>query len=361
MAENELRDWFNETLYRSLGSQLRALAPEFDEATFLQLTLDGLAERSLMQRMRQTSVALGVTLPGGYRDQVAVLRALAPGLGHSFIGCVLSDFVGVHGLDDPDFSLDSLRFFTCFGSAEFAIREFLARDLDRTLAVMRCWALDSNEHVRRLASEGSRPRLPWGKRLEALVRDPAPVLSLLDTLRLDDSLYVRKSVANHLNDIAKDHPSIVLGMIAEWDLVEPKLKWIATQALRTLVKQGNPDALGLLGFTGGAAVTAELLVHPRQLSLGDRLKIEAQICSTSLDDQVLAVDYVVHYVKASGKTAPKVFKWAQLSLAAGATAVLTKTQVIKDFTTRRHYPGLHRVELQINGQRLAEAAFELSD
>lgn len=356
----QLKDWFDEARYRSLAALFQSAAPKFDTRRFLAATLDGLPERSLMQRLHQTSLAFDSALPGSFRQKVATLKKAAPAIGHNFIGIFLSDFVATFGLDEPDFSLEALRHFTRFGSAEFAIRPFIQRDLDRTLHVMHGWTADPNEHVRRLASEGSRPRLPWGLRLQALVQNPDPTGRILDALRDDPALYVRKSVANHLNDITKDHPRWVLDRLAAWDISQTTHRsWIAKHACRTLIKRGHPQALTLFGFGQKPAVTASLAVSPSTISLGQSLTLTAAITSTARKAQSLAIDYVIHYVKASGGTSEKVFKWTEVTLAPGATLDLTKKQTLRDFTTRRHYSGRHRVELQINGHRVAESAFLL--
>lgn len=354
------KHWFNEARYTAIADAVISLAPRFDRKCFLQLTLDGLDERELMDRVRQTAIALGTTLPGSYRDQLAVVLQLAPTMKHGFVGVSLCDFVARFGLKDAGASLDALRTLTRHGSAEFAVRPFIVQDQARTLAVMETWARDPDEHVRRLASEGSRPRLPWGLRLTALVRDPSPVAPILETLKTDPSLYVRKSVANHLNDITKDHPGWVIDRATAWDRSHAGTAWIVRHALRTLVKKGHPPALALLGVGATPQLKIERFVaSPRRLVLGEQLTLAATLTSTARKSQTLAVDYLIHYVKSNGGTAVKVFKWKVLTLGAGHTLLLTKRQVVRDFTTRRHHAGRHRVELQINGRRLAETSFLL--
>jgi 3-methyladenine DNA glycosylase AlkC len=355
----QLKDWFDAARYRAIAQDLAALAPHFDRQKFLALTLGGLAARSLMERLRQCAIAIDAALPGTFREKLAVLRPLAPTIQHGFVAIVLCDFVAREGLDDFDASLDALRFFTRFGSAEFAVRPFLIRDQARTLTVMATWARDPDEHVRRLASEGCRPRLPWGQRLPALVRDPAPLAPILGALKDDASLYVRKSVANNLNDITKDHPDWVLARVESWDRSSPHIAWIAKRALRTLIKRGDARALALFGAGAKAAVRATLAIKPARLKLGESLTLTATITSTTPRAQRLVVDYVVHYARANGKTSAKVFKWSEFALAPRATAALTKRQTIRDFSTRRHFAGKHVVELQINGRRVARAAFQL--
>jgi 3-methyladenine DNA glycosylase AlkC len=313
MADS-LKDMFDAARYRSLATELSALSPAFNADAFLSHTLTDLASRELMDRMRRTSTGVALALPLPYREQLAVLRELAPRISHNFIGIFLSDFVAQHGLDDVPASLDALAFFTRFGSAEFAIRPFLVRDLDSTLAVMRTWAGSDNEHVRRLASEGSRPRLPWGTRLTELVANPSPSFDILNALRADDSLYVRKSVANHLNDIGKDHPEVVLDLVSTWDRADTRTAWIVKHALRTLIKRGHPRALALLGAGKPARVNVTFAASPQQLALGGKLALEAVITSTASKSQRLLVDYVVHYARASGKAAEKVFRAFQIKL-----------------------------------------------
>jgi 3-methyladenine DNA glycosylase AlkC len=258
-------------------------------------------------------------------------------------------------------ALKALRFLTRFGSAEFAIRAFITSDPPGTFAELRKWSEDHDEHVRRLASEGSRPRLPWCGNLQSLIHDPSPTLPILSALRADPSLYVRKSVANHLNDITKDHPERVLDFVATWDRTEPRTAWIVRHALRTLIKRGHPRALALMGAGAAPKLDAKFKISPARLVIGDALVLTARLTSTHSRTQSLIVDYVIHYARTSGASVEKVFKWKRLSLGPCETVKLGKRQVIRDFSTRRHHAGRHLVELQINGRRLAEGAFFLSD
>lgn len=360
-AQPALKNWFNAARYRQIADLLADVQPGFNRKRFLAVATAGLDELTLIQRVRRATEACHATLPADFRRAIVPLKRIAPHVQHGFVGIFLPDFVGQHGHAHYEESMEALKFFTPFSSAEFAIREFLKRDLARTLAVMERWSRDENEHVRRLASEGSRPRLPWSFRLEALVTDPSLAASILENLRADPSLHVRKSVANHLNDISKDHPDWMLARLKSWDLAHPHTQWIAKRAARTLIKAGHKPALTLFNFGGKPVVKlTEFKVTPTRLKLGQTLEFSFTLTSTARKPQSLAVDYVIHYVKSSGGSSAKVFKLRELPLTAGETQVIRKRQTIRDFTTRKHHAGRHRVEIQINGRIMAQGQFILS-
>ncbi len=359
-ATPALKQMFNEARYRKIARDMAAAFPKFDQKRFLALTLPGLEPLALLARLRRATEALRETLPQDYGKAVALLRAVAPRWGEGFTALVLPDFVGLYGREDFDRSLDALKFFTQFGSSEFAIREFLRRDLQRTLRVMTHWSGDENEHVRRLASEGCRPRLPWSFKLTALITDPSPAAPILENLKADPSLYVRKSVANHLNDITKDHPAWVLDRIESWGLATPHTAWIAKRALRTLIKNGDRRALGVIGAGARAEIAVDTFsVAPKRLRLGEAVTISLALRSTARAVQKLVIDYAIHYVKQSGTTSAKVFKWKEVTLAPGEKLALAKGQVIRDFTTRKHHAGRHAVDLLVNGEKLGSGGFQL--
>jgi 3-methyladenine DNA glycosylase AlkC len=356
-----LKEMFDTARFRQIAADVTAVYPDFDSEKFLALSLPELESRALMQRLRLMTESLHQTLPSDYDKALAILRKLAPRIGHSFVSLILPEYVSLYGLENFTTSLAALRFFTAFGSSEFAVRHFLRHDLKRTLAVMEIWSHDTNEHVRRLASEGSRPRLPWSFRLDELITDPSPVITILENLKGDPSLYVRKSVANHLNDITKDHPNWVLDRVEGWPLDDAHTAWIVKRALRTLIKKGDTRALAVIGAGEKAEVNVrEFVVQPQELRLGDRLSLSLTLESTSPKTQRLVVDYAVHYVKKSGGTSAKVFKWKELSLDPGTSVTLTRSQSIRDFTTRIHHPGRHVVETMVNGESLAKSHFDLA-
>ncbi|WP_117192330.1 DNA alkylation repair protein [Rhizobium terrae] len=365
MAETEaaplLKEIFNRDRLRHFAVETTAIHPGFGGERFLALASNDLDDLSIMQRLRQIALAYHEVLPGGFATNLEILRELAPRINHGFASMVLPEYVALYGQDHFDLSMDALAYFTRFGSSEFAVRHFLLKDLSRTLAVMERWSKDENEHVRRLASEGCRPRLPWSFQLRELIADPSPAAAILENLKSDPSLYVRKSVANHLNDITKDHPAWVFDRIAHWDPNDPRTAWIMKQALRTLIKKGDTRALHLFGAGHKAEVKVDAFtVTPSSLKLGGAVKIGMGLTSTAAEPQKLVIDYAVHYVKKAGGTSKKVFKWKELTLAPGAACALSISRAIRDFTTRIHYPGRHVVELVVNGEVLATEAFELS-
>lgn len=359
-AAPALKEIFNSEKLRHIADQTKAVHPPFDVSAFMTLATTNLEALGIMQRMRQVATSLHATLPGDYARNIEILTAAAPGIGNGFASISLPEYVALYGLDDFDLSMQALQYFTRFGSSEFAIRHFLQKDIARTLAVMETWSRHENEHVRRLASEGCRPRLPWSFQLKPLIDDPSPVTAILDTMKADEALYVRKSVANHLNDITKDNPAFVLALIDTWPKDNPHTRWITRQALRTLIKKGDAAALSHLGAHEEAQIAlAAFQVSPEKIVLGNPVRISASFTSTAKSPQKLVIDYAVHYVKKSGDASAKVFKWKEIELQPGETCVLSISRAMRDFTTRKHYAGVHKVDLMINGRLAAEAFFEL--
>jgi 3-methyladenine DNA glycosylase AlkC len=272
------------------------------------------------------------------------------------------EFVVRHGQEDVPRALRCLHALTQRFSAEFAIRPFIVQHPQTTLDTLARWVDDPSAHVRRLVSEGSRPRLPWGLRLQALVRDPTPTLPLLRALQDDASAYVRRSVANHLNDIAKDHPALVTHWVREH---RPDASAARTALLRhasrTLIKQGHGPTLAAWGLGKPLKGQAELALSASRVAIGDTLGLHVTLRSGSRRAQTLAIDYAVYHVRANGGTSVKVFKGWALTLAPCETRLLDKRHSLRPVTTRRQHPGPHRIDLRINGQVAASAGFELLD
>jgi 3-methyladenine DNA glycosylase AlkC len=333
-------------------------AGSFDAAAFTRAVLGGgWKSLELKQRMRRISGTLAEYVPGTYRGQLKTLKRLAPRF-DGFRGLFFPDFVEVHGLDDFDASMDALEHFTRFSSSEFAVRPFIVRYGQRTMVVMRRWADDENEHVRRLASEGCRPRLPWGIALAQFKRDPSPVLPILERLRADPSEYVRRSVANNLNDIVKDHPDLVLETAKRWLGESPETDRLVKHACRTLLKRGDQRALKLFGHHDSVevAVTAFSL-SPKSVEIGTSLRFGFAL--RALSATPARIEYAIDFVNSRGGTTRKVFKVAEKPLEANTPLRIERTHRFTNFTTRTHYPGRHRIAVLVNGVERAMKRFDV--
>jgi 3-methyladenine DNA glycosylase AlkC len=355
-----LKEMFNAAYFARLAKETEAVHPSLKRSAFLKEVLHDNEARELNARMRHASVTLRAHLPADFRKALKVLMDLAPRMPKGYTALLYPDLVGQFGLDDPGYSLEALKYFTPFGSSEFAVREYFRRDAKGTLKVMGTWAKDEDEHVRRLASEGSRPRLPWSFRLDAVLKDPKLTTPILERLCADDSLYVRKSVANHLNDFSKDHPKYMVELLNSWDRTHPHTAWIAKHASRTLIKAGDPAALALFAFDTNVKLRVDdLHLSPMRISLGDTLEFSFTVTSEAARAQQLVIDYAIQYRKANGSTSKKVFKLKEVELGPRASLRITKRQRIVDFSTRKHYPGEHVVEVLVNGKERASGAFTI--
>ena len=355
-----LKDILGAQALEAIADAGTAVSARFARDTFLETAKAGLEALSIMERVRHIADALAAALPPAYPEALEVIVSMAARLTHAFQAVAVTEFVARRGLEHFDLSMAALERLTGHGTAEFAIRPFLAADPARTLAVMQAWSGHEDEHVRRLSSEGSRPRLPWAGRIPALNADPTLAAPILESLKADPSTYVRKSVANHLNDIAKTDPAWVVERLGDWSQDDARTRWIVRHALRTLIKNGDPGALALIGAGHGAEVAVgEFTVTPGQVRLGEEIAIAAELTSTGKGVQRLVVDYRVHYARASGKSGVKVFKLKTFDLAAGETARLAIRQTIRDFSTRRHHPGVHGIDLLVNGKEMARSEFLL--
>ena len=361
MAE-PFKNWLHRGLVEHAASRLHHAWPAFDHPRFITLGADGLEALELKARALQITRALQHTLPVDFDTAAGLIERVLQG-DEGLQGWVLwpfGEYVAQQGQAQPERALQVLHALTPRFTAEFAIRSFIVNHSALTYATLARWAADPNEHVRRLVSEGSRPRLPWGLQLKAQVADPSPGLRLLAALQDDPSEYVRRSVANHLNDIAKDHPAVV----AQWlenhlPDASAERRALLRHASRTLIKQGHPRVLAAWGLGAAFEGRAQWAVSPAAIGMGESLQLSLHLQSSSRTAQTLVVDYVVHHVKADGGRTPKVFKGWKLTLAPGADVQLSKRHTIKPITTRRYHAGLHRVDVQVNGQVLAGADFEL--
>jgi 3-methyladenine DNA glycosylase AlkC len=362
---------FNEPKVQALAKRIAAVHPEFDAKRFIRAVVAGFPERELMDRARHITAVLGTQLPADYRTAVGILlRSLPPALDPTLTDGDFGDFiylpfgyyVAEHGLGPSDlaFSLAALREITTRFSMEFPLRPFLVEYPEDTLATLRTWVDDEHYHVRRLVSEGTRPFLPWAPRVNLA---PPDTIGLLDSLHTDPTRYVTRSVANHLNDLAKRDPELVIGTLTSWrqrgEQRERELAFMTRHALRTLVKDGHLGALSVLGFETPEIRVSDFRLSPATVRLGGGVGFECTVTSASRRSQRLLIDYVLWFRKANGALAPKTHKLTRLELAPGESVEVRKQHPLRPMTTRTLHPGTHRIELQINGHKFDSSEFEL--
>jgi 3-methyladenine DNA glycosylase AlkC len=363
-------------LVRHAGAVLERSDPGFDRKTFERLALRGLDALELKARAMQVADALESTLSGDFDRACNVIEAaLAPPVAvigeqaqpheasDGLAGWVvwpLGEFVARRGIAAPERALQALHALTQRLTAEFAIRPLIVAHPQLVLDRLLQWTRDPSAHVRRLASEGSRPRLPWGLRLQSLVIDPTPTLPILEALQDDPSAYVRRSVANHLNDIAKDHPALVVDWVGRHlPSAPPTRHALLRHASRTLIKQGHGAMLALWDAGTPFEGRCKLQIAPRRVAVGEAVQVTVALRSTSAVPQSLLVDYTVHHANARGGTNAKVFKGWRVTLEAGQALTLTKRHSFKPVTTRRYHPGDQAVDVTINGTVAARGRVRL--
>ncbi|MCC7044933.1 MAG: DNA alkylation repair protein [Acidobacteria bacterium] len=370
MAE-PLRNHFTLDVPRRLAEAVSRVWPRFEAKAFLTDVADGFEALELMDRGRHIARVLHRHLPADYPTAIDVLlrsvghrpaRSEGDGGMASFFYLPHVSFVAEFGLEHFDESMHAQYVLTQRFTAEFSIRPFIERYEREALTMLRTWARDPDVHVRRLVSEGTRPRLPWAGRLRRFQQDPSPVLALLEQLKDDPELYVRRSVANNLNDIGKDHPAVLVDVARRWmEGAGAERKALVRHALRSLVKEGHTGALTVLGFGRDADVTIEdVVIAPKRVERGGKVVVAFTVRSTARRAQRVLVDLRLHFVKARGKASPKVFKLKAADLDGGATMSCRKTVSLADLTTRQHYPGKHLVDALVNGRVVPIGAFTLT-
>ncbi|MFY0523951.1 DNA alkylation repair protein [Archangium gephyra] len=355
----QLKNFFDRGVVERIASMLRAAHPSFPEPRFLSEATDGLEDHELLGRARHIMQAMHRALPSDFERAAGILlRSLGPELERQelqgmgvFIYMPHTMYVAEHGLGHFETSMHAHYELTKRFTAEFSIRPFLERYPRETLERLHLWAGDPNVHVRRLVSEGTRPRLPWASRLRSFQEDPSPVLALLELLKDDPELYVRRSVANNLNDIGKDHPEVLVDTCARWkDGASPERLWIIRHALRSAVKRGDTRALSVLGFRGGGEIEVTASFQPKRVRLGQSVGLTLSFTNRAKTRQQAVVDFAVHFIKANGSASPKVFKGGKVDLLPGASCTFEKSISFATMTTRKHYAGTHRVEALVNGR-----------
>jgi len=361
-----LKDVYNEEFLVKFSRKVQSEYHAFDSKSFVTAVMDETwDELPLKARTRRISEELGRFLPPNYEKALDILFAIADScVGFPYL--FFPDFVEVYGQEEKDWelSMNALENFTQKSSSEFAIRTFILSDPERVMHRMTTWAEHSNEHVRRLSSEGCRPRLPWGQALPMFKKNPAPVLSILELLRADPSLYVRKSVANNLNDISKDNPALMLETARRWIGTNPNTDWIIRHGCRTMIKKADPEAMELFGYASSKdesplTTFASLSVEPFTLTIGGSCELAYSLRLREGESAHVRVEYGIYFIKANGQQSRKSFLLSDKTVPGGTQPTGKRTHRWSDLTTRRHYPGEHKIVLIVNGNEIAETALTL--
>jgi 3-methyladenine DNA glycosylase AlkC len=359
---------FNLKKTRYLAGLFASASPDFQAERFEADVMAGLLPLELKARLHWIAEVLGQHLQGPLPEVAPILlKALPPPLDPErsdddfgdFIFAPLGEFVVARGLEQhPELALDLLAELTQRFSMEWAIRPFLNQHQTLTLTRMQDWMRHPSYHVRRLVSEGTRPRLPWGQVVTLALTDP---LALLDHLHSDPTRYVTRSVANHLNDIAKKDPDLVLDCLERWHALgvqqDKELNWLTAHACRGLVKSGHAKALRLLGYDPDVEVTVNLALKARNVRIGEGVDFEMEVSCTN--DVPVIVDYIITFQRPAGKTSQKVFKIRKSQLKDGKLKINKLHRLKGDATTFKLYPGTHQLQILVNGQVRAQSSFEL--
>lgn len=353
-----LKNAFNEEFLTKLCLAIKKEYEPFDESQFMSFIEESdFWNKELKERMREITQALALQLPVEYERALWMIRQTAPQFS-GLAGMIFPDFVLYRGLDSFDLSVPALKELTEYFSSEFAIRPFIKKYPDRMFPILKQWATDENHHVRRLASEGCRPRLPWAEALVDLKKDPTPILPILEILKEDESDYVRKSVANNLNDISKDHPRLVLDLAKQWVGKNGNTDWILRHGCRTLLKKGDTEALRLFGLHETKASIQSLCLSSSTIAIGGELQASFQLVNPEVAK--LRIEYIMEYAKSKQKVSRKIFKLSEKVYTKG-THSLTVKHSFKDLSSRKHYPGKHRLFIIVNGEEKKNIEFTLGN
>lgn len=363
-----MKDGLNSAAILRIGKNLQQVVPGFNVKQFHKNALVGLDQLELKQRVHHLIQHLHQEFNLPFKKVSRYLQDLpevwdagdADNNKSVFAAWPVIDYVAVHGINHPRESLKTLEKITHLFSAEFAIRPFIQQHYDCTYSQLLDWCQHPSEHVRRLASEGSRPRLPWGIRLPEFIQDPMPLKSILQTLNQDESLYVRRSVANNLNDISKDNPDWAINTCEEFlQNGNEKTEWIVKHALRSLIKSGDQRVFPLLGYSKNTQINLQAFELKRnKIRTGENLEFNLRL-SSDKSKQNWVIDYAIYFLKANGKHSPKVFKLKNIEVKKGDQILLQKSHSFKTISTRVYYPGLHQLAIHINGREISRLDFTL--
>ena len=355
-----LKNMYNPESIREFALQIKEVYPAFLLEEFMADILDDTWEElELKARGRRISENMGKYLPDDYPTAIEILNQVAPKV-TGFFAIIFPDFVEVFGQEEKywDISIGALEEYTKYSSSEFAVRPFIIKSEEKMMAQMVAWSKDENEDVRRLSSEGCRPMLPWAMALPKYKEDPTPILPILEQLKADPSLYVRKSVANNINDISKTNPEVVIGLAKKWLGKNKDTDWIVKHGLRTLLKQGHREALGLFGYHDSLALeVTNFKIDKTKVPMEEEVTFSFELLAK--EDTKLRLEYGVDYMKANGKRNRKIFQISESALKKSEKKSYEKKHSFEELSTRKHYPGLHSITLIVNGVEGETLDFEL--
>lgn len=362
-----LKNIYTASFVQHFSEQIAAVVPSFKQKVFIEMVFSSQWEHmELKQRMKHIAFVLHDLLHKNYKKNIPILFKLIHHIKASDISSgrlehmFFSEYVELYGLEEFDASMKAIEEITQFISCEFAVRPFIKRYPKQTMAQMLQWSQHSHPSVRRLASEGCRPRLPWAMALPDFKKDPGPVLPILENLKNDSSEYVRRSVANNLNDIAKDHPLIVVDIIRKWKGIAKETDWILRHGSRTLLKKAHADVLPLFGFvTNHTCRVSNLQLVSSFIKIGEVLEFSFRLTIFENESVRLRIEYAIYYMKANGKCSRKLFKLSENNYSKEIRYEFKRKQSFKNLTTRKHYPGFHKLTIVINGTEMEEQSFQL--
>ncbi|MEM8722850.1 MAG: DNA alkylation repair protein [Cyanobacteria bacterium P01_G01_bin.39] len=354
-----LKNLYTRELIDSLSQEISAFYREFDADGFTEQVFGDLwHEKELKERMRHISESLHCFLPQKYAAAIEILI----NAGSQFKGfeyMFFPGFVELYGLEQYQESIAALEHFTKYSSSEFAVRPFIKKYQRKMMGQMEIWAESDNYQVRRLASEGCRPRLPWAMALPDFKQDPSPILPILSKLKNDQSEYVRRSVANNLNDISKDNPQVVIKIAHNWLGDTPQVDWVVKHGCRTLLKQGEPEIIALFGFSQPEHLKIYDFQMQKSVAMGDELSFSFSLKTQRSQLGKLRIEYGIDFVKKNGRRSRKVFKLSEAEVT-GQEKLVQKSHSFRKISTRKYYAGRHGVAIIVNGYELASKEFMLS-
>ncbi len=352
-----LKDLYSPSFYKNLADAMAEIMPSFSKQKFIQQVFtDDFAVKELKARMRHTSHVLHAFMPSDFKKTVGIMEKLIHQLKKKGIGedgltyMFLADYIEVYGIDDFETSVQDIEFITQFVSCEFAVRPFILKYGDKMMEQMESWSLHKSYKVRRLASEGSRPRLPWAMAIPALKKDPSSLLPILENLKNDPSEWVRRSVANNLNDIAKDHPVWVIALARKWKGISKETDAIIKHGSRTLLKQGHAEILSHYGLKSKNVHISAFKIGTPSIKIGGHLSFSFQVFNQDKKKQTVRLEYGLYYRKSHNQLTRKVFKISEKIYEVGARIEIHRRQSFKKITTRVFYPGKHQLSIIVNGE-----------